>query len=99
MFGPISEVNRSMSDLTTREIVVFTPLIVLAVWIGLYPRPLMEIMDRPVAKLVRQVHPDYYQAPSVSSEQEKAKYEGMRGMTLTERPTHSSEGAPVEETH
>ncbi|MFM8234689.1 MAG: NuoM family protein [Holophagaceae bacterium] len=99
MFGPISEVNRSMSDLTTREIVVFTPLVVLAVWIGLYPRPLMEIMDRPVAKLVRQVHPDYYQGPSVSSEQEKAKYEGMRGMTLTERPTHSSEGAPVEETH
>ena len=80
MFGPISDVNRKMTDLTPREMVVFAPLVIMAVWIGLYPRPLMEIMDRPVAKLVRQVNPDYYLAPSASSDQEKAKREGMQGM-------------------
>lgn len=99
MFGPISEVNRKMSDLTTREMVVFAPLVILAVWIGLYPRPLMEIMDRPVAKLVRQVNPDYYLAPSISTEQEKAKQEGMQGMIAPGTHENSTHAETLGEKH
>jgi hypothetical protein len=38
------------------------PLIVLAFWIGIYPKPLFRVLDRPVRELVQQVNPGYYQA-------------------------------------
>ena len=40
---------------------MFAPLIVLAFWIGLYPKPLFDILDKPVAQIVTRVRPDYYQ--------------------------------------
>jgi NADH-quinone oxidoreductase subunit M len=36
------------------------PLIVLAFWIGIYPKPLFRVLDRPVRELVQQVNPGYY---------------------------------------
>ena len=46
-------------DLNFREVVYFTPLIILAFWIGLYPKPFFEILDKPVKRIVSQVHPGY----------------------------------------
>src|ERR1700757_1557812 len=40
MFGKIENVkNEGLQDMSVRELVTFAPLIVLAVWIGLYPKP------------------------------------------------------------
>jgi NADH-quinone oxidoreductase subunit M len=43
-----------------REIAVFAPLIVLAFWIGIYPKPFFELLERPVAQIVERVRPGYY---------------------------------------
>ncbi len=94
MFGPISEVNTKMEDLNFREIAYFSPLIIVAVWIGLYPKPFMDIMDKPVAKLVQQVQPDFYLAESLAAKQAEAAKVGMRGMEATEAKGH--EAAPSE---
>ncbi len=96
MFGPISEVNAKMEDLNFREIAYFTPLIIVAVWIGLYPKPFMDIMDKPVAKLVQQVQPDFYKAEALAAKQAEAAKVGMRGMEATEAKAH--EAAPAEHT-
>jgi NADH-quinone oxidoreductase subunit M len=59
-FGTVTNPkNEKLHDLTPREILTFAPLIVMALWIGLYPKPFFEILQSPVAQLVRTVRPDY----------------------------------------
>ncbi|MCC6589936.1 MAG: NADH-quinone oxidoreductase subunit M [Bryobacterales bacterium] len=60
MLGDIAEKNSGLKDLSWREIAVFAPLLVWAVWIGVYPKPYFEILDRPVAQIVERVKPGYY---------------------------------------
>ena len=60
MLGDITEKNSGLKDLSWREIAVFAPLLVWAVWIGVYPKPYFEILDRPVAQIVERVQPGYY---------------------------------------
>lgn len=57
MLGPIThEENRNLPDLTTRETFVLLPLVALAFGIGLYPKPLFDMVQKPVAELVERVH-------------------------------------------
>jgi NADH-quinone oxidoreductase subunit M len=60
MLGDLGERNKMLPDLSWREITVFAPLLVWAVWIGIYPRPYFDIMERPVAQIVERVRPGYY---------------------------------------
>ena len=56
IFGPIrQEANRALRDLSLREIVVLAPIIVLIVWIGVYPKPFLSVTEASVAALVSQV--------------------------------------------
>jgi NADH-quinone oxidoreductase subunit M len=47
--------NRTLWDLDLREIATLGFLAVFVFWLGFYPRPLLNIMDRSVAHLVEQV--------------------------------------------
>ncbi len=60
MLGEIGPKNQGLADLSLREIAVFVPLIVWAFWIGLYPKPFFEVLERPVAQIVERVRPGYY---------------------------------------
>jgi len=63
MFGPITNPkNEHLKDLNLREVMVMLPLVVWAFWIGIYPKPYFEILEKPVAKIVKRIHPDYYRA-------------------------------------
>jgi NADH-quinone oxidoreductase subunit M len=56
MFGKLDNPdNEKLTDLSPREIATLLPLIVLAFWIGLYPKPFFEIIEEPVQRLVRQI--------------------------------------------
>jgi NADH-quinone oxidoreductase subunit M len=58
-FGPVNNPkNEKLTDLTPREILTFAPLVVLALAIGLYPKPMFQILDQPVQQLVETVRPD-----------------------------------------
>jgi NADH-quinone oxidoreductase subunit M len=51
--GPVThEENRSLKDLTSLEVLVLIPLIILIFVIGLYPRPFFQLMGPTVDKLV-----------------------------------------------
>ena len=58
--GETAESNAKLSDLSLREMAVFAPLVVWALWIGLYPKPFFQVLERPVAQVVERVHPGYY---------------------------------------
>jgi NADH-quinone oxidoreductase subunit M len=51
--------NAKLTDLSARELATFVPLVVLAFVIGLYPKPLFQILATPVNSLVATVRPDY----------------------------------------
>ena len=57
-FGPVTNPkNENLQDLTPREILTFAPLIAAALFIGLYPKPMFQILQQPVAQLVQTVRP------------------------------------------
>jgi NADH-quinone oxidoreductase subunit M len=59
-FGPITNPkNQNLHDLTPRELATFVPLVILAVWIGVYPKPFFRILEQPVRHLVQTVRKDY----------------------------------------
>lgn len=60
MLGELAERNLKLRDLNWREVAVFAPLIAWALWIGLYPKPYFDILERPVAQIVERVRPGYY---------------------------------------
>jgi NADH-quinone oxidoreductase subunit M len=59
-FGKITNPkNEKLLDLSPREILTFAPLIIIAFWIGLYPKPFFQILEQPVNQLVMTVRPGY----------------------------------------
>jgi NADH-quinone oxidoreductase subunit M len=55
--------NEKLLDLSPRELATFLPLIAVALWIGLYPKPFFQVLDQPVTALVEQInHPQLYNA-------------------------------------
>jgi len=69
MLGQITNgKNLHLSDLSFREMAVFAPLIAWAIWIGIYPKPYFEILEKPVAQIVERVRPGYYTGVATSVE-------------------------------
>jgi NADH-quinone oxidoreductase subunit M len=69
MFGNVTNpANEHLPDLNAREYATLLPLVALAFWIGIYPKPLFEVLDVPVHRLVERVNPNYFTAaPSTAS--------------------------------
>ncbi len=56
IFGAIIKDDLSeMFDLTRREMIIFVPLIVLTIFIGLYPKPIINIIEPSTEKIVNQI--------------------------------------------
>jgi len=53
--------NLHLPDMSLREMAVFLPLIAWAIWIGVYPKPYFDLLEKPVQQIVERVRPDYYQ--------------------------------------
>src|ERR1700756_1732261 len=55
-FGTVTNPkNEKLHDLSAREIATFVPLIALALWIGLYPKPFFQILEQPVKQISEDV--------------------------------------------
>jgi NADH-quinone oxidoreductase subunit M len=49
MTGPVKEGNDRLHDLLPREIVVVTPLIALLLVLGVYPKPVLDVINPAVS--------------------------------------------------
>ena len=59
-FGTIDNPkNERLPDLNIREWVYMVPLMIMSLWIGIYPKPFLEYIQQPVNAIVKQVRPDY----------------------------------------
>jgi NADH-quinone oxidoreductase subunit M len=92
-------VNEKMDDLNMREVLYFAPLVAAAFWIGLYPKPIMDVMDAPVRKLVMQVNPGFYEAEALAAKQITAAKLGMQGMAAPHHAGSEAEGPSAEPMH
>jgi NADH-quinone oxidoreductase subunit M len=54
------EENRGLRDLNRREIATLVPLVALCFWIGLYPKPFLAFLEKPVARVAAIVQPASY---------------------------------------
>jgi NADH-quinone oxidoreductase subunit M len=55
--------NEKLVDLSGREWAYMLPLLVLSLWIGVYPKTFIDYIQQPVSAVVRHVRPDYPTAP------------------------------------
>jgi NADH-quinone oxidoreductase subunit M len=74
--------NAKLLDLSAREMATFVPLVILAFAIGLYPKPLFQILAVPVNNLVATVRPDY---------------PGLTKPVLATEPVKDEQGTPAAE--
>jgi NADH-quinone oxidoreductase subunit M len=56
--------NEGLRDLKGREWAYMIPLLVMSLWIGVYPKPFIDFIQKPVASIVKHVRPDYPVAPA-----------------------------------
>jgi NADH-quinone oxidoreductase subunit M len=71
-WGPLDNPeNMKVADVNRRELGLMLALVAVMIWIGIYPKPLFEIIEKPVAYVVQKVEPTYFDAkpnPTVPAE-------------------------------
>ena len=93
MFGPVTEdANRRLPDLTPRELAVLVPVLVLIVWIGIYPQPFLRTTEASVKQLLAQVHMGY----RATSHEPSAESRGTRAAS---REPRAESREPSAESH
>ena len=59
-FGEITnEKNKLLPDLNAREWAYMLPLVIMSLWIGMYPAPFIRYIEKPVNSVVKQIKPGY----------------------------------------
>ena len=61
-----SESTQKLQDLTLREQLTLAPLVILALWIGLYPKPIFDVIRRPSEKIVQAVGGVVVETPALA---------------------------------
>ena len=79
MFGKIENPkNEHLLDLNFREFATYAPLLILAVWIGLYPKPFIDRLQTSVDRVVVRINPEYRAARSGIQYQVPVREPGTR---------------------
>jgi len=59
-FGTIDNPkNEKLSDMNGREWAYMIPLVIMSLWIGVYPKPFLGFIQQPVNAVVKQIRPNY----------------------------------------
>ena len=55
-FQPVTSVeNERLTDLNVREMVIMAALVIPILWIGIYPKPILDRMERSAAQFISDV--------------------------------------------
>ncbi|HET9308989.1 MAG TPA: NADH-quinone oxidoreductase subunit M [Candidatus Sulfotelmatobacter sp.] len=90
-FGAVTNPkNEKLQDLTPREVATFVPLLIMAFWIGLYPKPFFQILEQPVNHTIAMVHGQEH-GDTVNAS--TAQRDGVTGYTPTSMTSTVPEAA------
>ena len=100
MFGKVDNpANTGLKDLNAREFATFVPLIALAIWIGLYPTPVLRRLQSSVGRVVVRVNSVY--GPAIAKAEADCNRPsapvldpGMPAGLITEAPCTTGADAP-----
>ncbi|MEK7750710.1 MAG: proton-conducting transporter membrane subunit, partial [Acidobacteriota bacterium] len=88
MLGQVTNAkNLHLPDLSLREFLMFVPFIAWAIWIGVYPKPYFDVLEKPVAQLVERVRPGYFDRKPLAD---------ARGSVTATEPRPSGSGVSTE---
>jgi NADH-quinone oxidoreductase subunit M len=76
-------------------VATFVPLLVMAFWIGLYPKPFFQILEQPVNHTIAIVRPDY-PLPAVNAAAQLPAQVAPASAGATENPPAAAATAPAE---
>ena len=55
IFGKLEKDDlKSILDLNPREIAIFVPLVIVTIWMGIWPAPFLDVMDASIANIIEQ---------------------------------------------
>jgi len=55
-FGPLTNPkNKNLNDLTAQELTALVPLVIMVVWLGVYPKPVLDPIDNSVKHMIGQM--------------------------------------------
>lgn len=87
MFGELNnEKNKHLQDCNAREVAYMLPLILLMFWIGLYPKPFLNMIEPSIANIVKIVEKG--RIPSASAKHATLSDEIRKGKTTGDSDTH-----------
>ena len=78
MFGTLDKTNQALPDLNVREVVVLLPILLFIVWIGVYPKPFLNRMEKSVGLVVTQVRQET--APAMGRAEKQSLRQGELGL-------------------
>ncbi len=90
-FGEIeNEKNKLLPDLNWREWAYMLPLVIMSLWIGMYPGPFIRYIEKPVNAVVRQIRPTY----PIPGQPATATAPGAPTTTITSAPVQIRSNQP-----
>jgi len=101
--NPHLEEHCKGKDMTGREWGYMIPLVLLSVWIGLYPKPVLDRMDKSVAWVISRVQPAItavekakgFQPPVLAAPPSTEPAHAVTEETEVKKETFSPEGSPA----
>ena len=85
-FGKVTkEENKNLPDLTKTELVALVPLVIITVWLGVYPKPVLEPINNSVESVVELMH-----AKAITPEA-KAKIADVKAIKLASAAVKEAE--------
>jgi NADH-quinone oxidoreductase subunit M len=67
MLGEIKDDQiAALPDLNLREMATLVPLVIMAIVMGIYPKPFLEMIEQPVDAIVARVRPEYFDGTGIT---------------------------------
>jgi len=93
MFGQITNPkNEKLKDLNLREFATLFPLVIMAFWIGIYPKPIFRYIEKPVNQIVEKVQPGFFSRQQQTSQLPQARGRLMSAGTSSHQLVDESRG-------
>ncbi len=78
-FGEVThEANKNLPDVSKRELIALIPLAIITVWLGIYPKPILEPINNSVESIVQLMHDK-----SITDEAKSRIPNLVKGITIT----------------